>query len=298
MTCIMPASPTSRCAVLALLYDVQLRHASLTRDRAPLQAWAWQKQAVEDAIAASQAGSGRDAVFLLQHPPVYTLGAGSTEDHVRFDPATSRIPLYRTERGGEVTYHGPGQLVMYPVLDLQAHTPDLHWYLRSLEEVVIRSLDAVSGLRGERVEGLTGVWVAGAKVAAVGIRAKKWVTYHGLALNVAPDLAPFADIVPCGIAGRPVTSVAQLLGGATSAAAGDAELLLQEYSFALLDAFAEVFGLEMAPGDSSAWLEHSLSSRSTGLPLQQGTLTAPSAPALPQLKALASPTPDGVSILH
>ncbi|GIL86332.1 hypothetical protein Vretimale_13698 [Volvox reticuliferus] len=178
------------------------------------QAWAWQRALLDRATGAAADGGPRgshNVVLLLQHPPVYTLGAGSTTDHLRFTPDASPIPLYRTERGGEVTYHGPGQLVMYPILDLQAFKPDLHWYLRQLEEVVIHALDAVSGIPGERVEGLTGVWVDGAKVAAIGVRAKKWISYHGLALNVVTDLAPFSRIVPCGIADRPVTSVKRLL---------------------------------------------------------------------------------------
>ncbi|GIL53867.1 hypothetical protein Vafri_9383 [Volvox africanus] len=178
------------------------------------QAWAWQRALLDRAAAVAADGGPRgcrNAVLLLQHPPVYTLGAGSTTDHLRFTPGTSTIPLHRTERGGEVTYHGPGQLVMYPILDLQALKPDLHWYLRQLEEVVIQALDAVSGIQGERIEGLTGVWVDGAKVAAIGVRAKKWVSYHGLALNVVTDLSPFNRIVPCGIANRPVTSVKRLL---------------------------------------------------------------------------------------
>lgn len=114
-----------------------------------------------------------DSVFLLQHPPTYTLGAGSTVDNLKFSQSDSPLPLFRVERGGEVTYHGPGQLVMYPILNLQRHQPDLHWYLRNLEEVVIRALYEVSGLRGERIPGLTGVWVDGHKVAAIGVRAKK-----------------------------------------------------------------------------------------------------------------------------
>ncbi|GLC48019.1 hypothetical protein PLESTB_000705500 [Pleodorina starrii] len=198
------------------------------------QAWAWQRALLErvssastastasgsasiDAAEGTQAGGrprgrgARHCLLLLQHPPVYTLGAGSTTDHLRFPPGSSPIPLHRTERGGEVTYHGPGQLVMYPILDLQALKPDLHWYLRQLEQVVIEALDSVSGLKGERLEGLTGVWVEGAKVAAIGVRAKRWVSYHGLALNVVTDLAPFTRIVPCGIADRPVTSVRALL---------------------------------------------------------------------------------------
>lgn len=101
-----------------------------------LQAWTWQKELV--AASCSRVAPGEDTVLLLQHPPVYTLGAGSTTDHLKFDPASPPHPLHRTERGGEVTYHGPGQLVLYPIMNLKMHTPDLHWYLRNLEEVVIR----------------------------------------------------------------------------------------------------------------------------------------------------------------
>ncbi|KAG2453916.1 hypothetical protein HYH02_002119 [Chlamydomonas schloesseri] len=188
------------------------------------KAWAWQRALLARATAAADAGQPRgscNAAILLQHPPVYTLGTGSTLDHLHFPPGAPPIPLYRTERGGEVTYHGPGQLVLYPILDLQAPPlrPDLHWYLRQLEQVVIEALDGVSGLAGGREEGLTGVWVGGAKVAAIGVKAKRWVTFHGVALNVVADLAPFRTglIVPCGIADRPVTSVAELMAAAAAA---------------------------------------------------------------------------------
>jgi len=171
-------------------------------------------------------------------------GTGSTEGHLKFDINHAKLPVYRTERGGEVTHHGPGQLVMYPILNLRNHKQDLHWYLRMLEEVVILALDRVSGLRGYRVEGLTGVWVDGCKVAAIGVRASRWITYHGLALNVVNDLAPFQDIVPCGISDRPVGSVAGLLEAEGRAASGSSALL-PEYSFALLEALGEVFGLRL-----------------------------------------------------
>jgi len=140
----------------------------------------------------------------------------------------------------------PLQLVMYPILNLRNHKKDLHWYLRMLEEVVIRALDQVSGLQGERIEGLTGVWVDGHKVAAIGVRATRWITYHGLALNVVNDLAPFSDIVPCGISNRPVGSVMSiLLTEEKQWTEGQKIALLQEYSFALLDSLHDVFGLDL-----------------------------------------------------
>ncbi|KAF5840809.1 putative lipoate-protein ligase B [Dunaliella salina] len=239
------------------------------------QAWDWQHRELQRILAEkADDGQGSDALFIMQHQPVYTLGTGSSEGHLLFDPTSSTIPLYRTERGGEVTYHGPGQLVIYPLLHLGApksQVPkDLHLYMRSLEEVVIRALSEVSGLRGERVEGLTGVWVGQHKLAAIGVRAKQWVTYHGLAVNICPDLRPFAAIVPCGISDRPVGSVAQQLGrphprtlsvqideagfpsessgteGGTLAMEDDeGNQLLQEYRYALLEAFEAVFGLKL-----------------------------------------------------
>lgn len=157
-----------------------------------------------------------DTLLLLEHPPVYTLGTGSTTDFLNFAPEKGEFELHRTERGGEVTYHCPDQLVGYPILNLRRHQPDLHWYLRQLEEVLIQLL-ASYGLKGERIAGLTGVWVEGHKVAAIGIKVKRWITMHGFALNVCPDLAGFRRIVPCGIGDRPVGSVAQFLPEITTA---------------------------------------------------------------------------------
>ena len=178
-----------------------------------------------------------DAVLLLEHPPVYTLGRGATVDNVLFDPDADGSPyeLHRVERGGEVTYHGPGQLVAYPILHLDAHRRDLHWYVRTIEDVVIRVL-GLNGVRGYRIDGLTGVWAnppgadggggggddaeaAGGdavKVAAVGINVSKWVTMHGFSINVNPNLADFARIVPCGIVGRGVGSLEHLCGAPPS----------------------------------------------------------------------------------
>jgi lipoyl(octanoyl) transferase len=164
------------------------------------QAWEWQKTLVRDRIATPDAP---ETLILLEHPPVYTLGQGATLANLKFDPNCATYELHRTERGGEVTYHCPGQIVGYAILNLKLFQPDLHWYLRQLEAVVIQTLE-VYGLKGDRIPGLTGVWVEGHKVAAIGIKVSRWVTMHGFALNVCPDLDGFRQIVPCGIADRPV----------------------------------------------------------------------------------------------
>ena len=147
--------------------------------------------------------STADALLLLEHEPCYTLGRGASTAHLRFAPESPPLPLVRIDRGGEVTHHAPGQLVLYPVLNLQRHGADLHVYLRQLEQVVIDLL-AELGLEGERMDGLTGVWLEGRKLAAIGVGARRWISQHGLALNVDCALDGFASIVPCGIADRPV----------------------------------------------------------------------------------------------
>jgi lipoyl(octanoyl) transferase len=131
-------------------------------------------------------------------------------EFLKFDPTEVNFELHRVERGGEVTYHCPGQLVAYPILNLRYYQQDLHWYLRQLEEVLIQLL-ALYGLKGDRVAGMTGVWLEGRKLAAIGIKVSRWITMHGLALNVCPDLTGFERIVPCGIADKPVGSLAQFL---------------------------------------------------------------------------------------
>ena len=141
---------------------------------------------------------GHEALLLMQHPPCYTMGRGSSAAHLRHGVHGLTHPLHRIDRGGEVTHHCPGQLVLWPVLNLQRHTPDLHWYLRRLEAVVLEVLAAL-GLPGERQPGLTGVWCGGRKVAAVGIGCRRWITRHGLALNVNCGLQGFDAIVPCGL---------------------------------------------------------------------------------------------------
>ncbi|AFY76072.1 MAG: lipoyl(octanoyl) transferase LipB [Hydrococcus sp. C42_A2020_068] len=175
-----------------------------------------------------------DIFLLLEHPPVYTLGTGASLDFLKFDPAQTGWEVHRIERGGEVTYHCPGQLVGYPILNLRHYRQDLHWYLRQLEEVIIQAI-ATYGLKGDRVPGLTGVWVEGYKVAAIGIKASRWITMHGFALNVCPDLTGFKHIVPCGIADKPVGSLVQFLP----------DINLERVRQDIATAFAEVFQVEL-----------------------------------------------------
>jgi lipoyl(octanoyl) transferase len=210
-------------------------------------AWAWQRQRLQQ----MQQIDLPDGLLLLTHPPVYTLGQGADPSFLKFDPPTAGFEIYRVERGGEVTYHGPGQWVGYPLLDLRRHQQDLHWYLRQLEQVLIDVL-AYFGLMAERVAGLTGVWVEGYKLGAIGIRATRWITWHGFALNVCPDLAAFEAIVPCGIADRPVGSLAQFLPGITMA----------EVQPAIVQAFGDRFHRAPQPVSLSEWLGETETSNS------------------------------------
>ena len=174
-------------------------------------------------------------LLLLEHPPVITLGRGGTVNSLRLPEATLAargIPVHRVGRGGDVTYHGPGQLVGYPIVDLVPQGRDLHRFLRLLEETLLTTL-AAFGLRGRRQPGCTGVWVDDAKIASIGIGVRHWVSWHGFALNVATDLRAFDTIVPCGLAGVSMTSMAALLGSPLPLAAVEA---------VLIDAFARCFG--------------------------------------------------------
>ncbi|CAM6020605.1 unnamed protein product [Sphagnum balticum] len=223
-----------------------------------VEAWAWQKLRVEERVQALKRGEDMDdCLVVLQHPPVYTLGTRSSNDFLKFDFENPPFELHRTERGGEVTYHGPGQLVMYPILNLRHHQMDLHWYLRSLEEVVIRALWSACEIRANRIEGLTGVWVGHEKVAAIGVRVSRWITYHGLALNVSTNLAPFANIVPCGIANYSVTSLSKLLeaGSDLSLEHGASrykhpDVLVDTVHQSLLSEFSHIFQVELVPHSS------------------------------------------------
>jgi lipoyl(octanoyl) transferase len=192
-------------------------------------ALAWQRRMAEDRIAGRLS---HDVLLLLEHPPVVTLGRNSHPEHL-LQPAG--IEVFEVERGGDVTYHGPGQLVGYPILDLRAYKQDLHWYLRTLEQTLIDAL-GILGIPAERNPGLTGVWTRGRKIASIGIHVKQWVTWHGFALNVTTDLADFQRIVPCGIPGVVMTSVEGERGK------GKGETLREESVGAVVKGFENVFG--------------------------------------------------------
>src|SRR5687768_4660037 len=178
----------------------------------------------------------QDVLLLVEHPPVVTLGRSSKGKHLLASPdflASRGVELFEVERGGDVTFHGPGQLVGYPIMDLKRHRQDLHWYLRQLERSLIDVLGQY-GISAEQSNGLTGVWTGGRKIASIGVHARDWVTWHGFALNVTTDLSYFDLIVPCGIDGVQMTSMAREL-----AAAPDAEAVSQS----IADTFASSFGL-------------------------------------------------------
>jgi len=202
--------------------------------------------AMEARAAAIAEGSARERVWLLEHPPLYTAGT-SARDEDLVDPG--RFPVYRTGRGGQFTYHGPGQRVAYVMLDLQRRTPDLRRYVAALETWLIATL-AEFNIRGERREDRVGVWVrrpdkgegAEDKIAAIGIRVRRWATFHGVSLNIEPDLSHFSGIVPCGIRGYGLTSLVDL----------GIPVTMPEADSVLRAAFERVFGETMAVRQASS----------------------------------------------
>lgn len=181
-----------------------------------------------------------DLLLLVEHEPVVTLGRGTRAESL---PLSARVleergvPVFEVERGGDVTFHGPGQLVGYPIVDLRQHREDLHWYLRRLETALISALGSL-GIEAGTNPGLTGVWTRGRKVASIGIHVKQWVTFHGFALNVTTDLDYFDLIVPCGIKNVVMTSVAQEMGRT------DSGMLWEETRRAVIAGMAESFELQ------------------------------------------------------
>jgi lipoyl(octanoyl) transferase len=187
---------------------------------------------MEDRVAEIAAGRANELIWLVEHPPIYTAGTSAKES----DLIDARFPVFHTGRGGQFTYHGPGQRVAYAMLDLRRRDKDVRAYVRDLEEWLIRTL-ARFNVKGERRDGRVGIWVARGtaredKIAAIGVRVRHWIAFHGVALNVDPDLSHFDGIVPCGVREHGVTSLADL-GIVASMAEAD---------MALRDAFEEVFG--------------------------------------------------------
>ncbi len=210
------------------------------------RAWDLQRRLVE----LRKAEAIPDVLLLCEHPHVITLGRNGKREHLRASDDLLRqmgVEFCATDRGGDITYHGPGQLVGYPILDLKQVKRDVGAYMRSLEEVLMR-VPSDFGLRAERIAGLTGVWVGGEKLAAMGVHISRWVTSHGFALNVNTDLSYFDLIVPCGLAARRATSLATLLGRRAEMA---------EVAASVTKHFGEVFVRETCPArsqDPEEWL--------------------------------------------
>ncbi|MBA3921175.1 MAG: lipoyl(octanoyl) transferase LipB [Nostocaceae cyanobacterium] len=194
------------------------------------EALAWQRSLLNERVNNPNLD---DVLILLEHPPVYTLKKGGKEEYYK-NLDQNKHEVVEIQRGGEVTYHCPGQIVGYPILNLKYHRQDLHWYLRQLETVLIQTLKSYD-LPAESIPGLTGVWIEGKKVAAIGIKVKHWITMHGFALNVNPDLTGFQQIIPCGIADKPVASLTQWLP----------EITPQEIRPKLAQNFAQLFNLHL-----------------------------------------------------
>ena len=191
----------------------------------------------------------QDVLLLVEHPPVVTLGRAAKEKHLIASPEflqSKGVELFEVERGGDVTFHGLGQLVGYPIIDLKRHRQDLHWYLRKIEEALIMAL-ADYGIPGERNTAFTGVWTRGKKIASIGVHARDWVTWHGFALNVTTDLSYFDLIIPCGIDGVVMTSIAREVGAV--------DISQQDVRDRVSAKFADAFDLTAVVTPRSAFLE-------------------------------------------
>lgn len=209
-------------------------------------AYAFQRDAARRRISGELAN---DLLILVQHPPVITLGRSTKPGNLLATPeylASRGIALREIERGGDITVHEPGQLVMYPIIDLKRHREDLHWYLRQLEEVVIHAL-ATLGIDSERSPGQTGVWREGRKLASIGVHVKQWVTWHGVALNVENDLSTFRHVVPCGIDQVEMTTVVR-----EARRRGVAPPSFDQVMQAMSERLASLFSLTLQPRNDGA----------------------------------------------
>ena len=177
-----------------------------------------------------------DTVLLVEHEPVYTFGKNADDNHL-LQNYPDDVQVFHIERGGDVTFHGPGQLVGYPIIDLHNYKKSISWYMRSLEDVIIDTLDHY-GIAASRKDGLTGVWVNDEKIAALGVRISRWVTMHGFALNVNTDLHYYAGIIPCGIFEYGVTSMQKILGK---------EMEMDEVKYILIEQFQNVYNQQQSP---------------------------------------------------
>jgi len=193
----------------------------------------------ESAVERLRSGEAPEQLLLLEHSHVFTLGRGADSSNILADQQqleSNSVEVHETGRGGDVTYHGPGQLVGYPIINLKPDRCDVHRYVRDIEEVLIRTI-AEFGVTGTRIPGLTGVWVGGEKIGAIGVRIARWITSHGFALNVNTDLSYFKMIVPCGITDKGVTSLSRLLGR---------PIELRDVAQVTASQFAEVFDRQVA----------------------------------------------------
>jgi lipoyl(octanoyl) transferase len=206
--------------------------------------WQYQKVLMEHIhMMRKLNNSVNNSLLIVQHPSVYTLGRGATTANIKFDIKTSIHSVMRIERGGEVTWHGPGQIVAYPIFDLNMHKKDLHWFAHSLEKTVLDTLD-LHNIEGERSDVNTGVWVKKNKISAIGVTASRWITMHGIALNVNCDIKNFNEIVPCGISlpGRGVCSMSSVFENKSGT---HPSFVISDVAEHWIKSFAVVFNLEL-----------------------------------------------------
>ncbi len=222
------------------------------------RACAWQ----QELVARRQAGDVPDLLILCAHPHVITLGRNARRENLRLPEAmlaARGVEVHPTDRGGDVTYHGPGQLVGYPILDLREHRKDVVWYVRSLEEVLIRAARefgveaARKAAPASKRQLYTGVWVGEEKLAAIGVHLSRWVTSHGFALNVTTDLSYFDLIVPCGLADKGVTSLKKQIPRPDRIGARDDNSMMDAAKAAVVKHFGEVFDSAMQPVEAETW---------------------------------------------